>query len=49
MAGNFGAVRLASISRRIELEAPAIEVVAERVNELERTLEETRLGIGNVA
>jgi signal transduction histidine kinase/DNA-binding response OmpR family regulator len=49
MAGNFGAVRLASISRRIELEAPAIEAVAERVNELERTLDETRLGIGNVA
>jgi CheY-like chemotaxis protein/HPt (histidine-containing phosphotransfer) domain-containing protein len=49
MAGNFGAVRLASISRRIELEAPAIEAVAEKVNELERTLDETRLGIGNVA
>jgi len=28
MAGNFGATRLAAISRRIELEAPAIEAVA---------------------
>jgi signal transduction histidine kinase/CheY-like chemotaxis protein/HPt (histidine-containing phosphotransfer) domain-containing protein len=49
MAGNFGATRLAAISRRLELEAPAIEVVAETVPELEQTLDETRAGIGKVA
>jgi HPt (histidine-containing phosphotransfer) domain-containing protein len=49
MAGNFGATRLAAISRRIELEAPAIEVVADEINELERTLDETRVEIGRVA
>jgi histidine phosphotransfer protein HptB len=49
MAGNFGATRLAAISRRIELDAPAIEVVADEIDELERTLDETRAGIGKVA
>jgi TMAO reductase system sensor TorS len=49
MAGNFGATRLAAISRRLELEAPAIEVVAETMPELEQTLHETRAGIGKVA
>ena len=49
MAGNFGATRLAAISRRIELEAPAIEAVAEKINELEQTLAETLTGIGKVA
>jgi TMAO reductase system sensor TorS len=45
MAGNFGAARLASISRRIELELPAIELVAEKVGELEQTLDDTRTRI----
>jgi hypothetical protein len=49
MAGNFGATRLAAISSRIELDAPAIEVVADEIDELERTLDETRAGIGKVA
>jgi signal transduction histidine kinase/CheY-like chemotaxis protein/HPt (histidine-containing phosphotransfer) domain-containing protein len=49
MAGNFGATRLAAISRRIEMEAPAIEVIAGIVNELEQTLDETHAGIRNAA
>jgi HPt (histidine-containing phosphotransfer) domain-containing protein len=49
MAGNFGATRLAAISRRLELEAPVIDVVAETVPELEQTLDETRAGIAKVA
>jgi CheY-like chemotaxis protein/HPt (histidine-containing phosphotransfer) domain-containing protein len=49
MAGNFGATRLAAVSRRIELETPAIEIVAERIGELEQTLDETRAGILEVA
>ena len=49
MAGNFGATRLAAISRRIELESPAIEAVADEIVELEQTLDETRAGIGKVA
>ena len=49
MAGNFGATRLAAISRRIELEATAIEIVAANVTELEETLDETRTGIAMVA
>jgi HPt (histidine-containing phosphotransfer) domain-containing protein len=49
MAGNFGAARLAAISRRIELEAPAIEVVADGIDELEQALDETRAEIGKVA
>ena len=35
MAGNFGAIRLAAISRRIELEATAIDAVAANLTELE--------------
>jgi signal transduction histidine kinase/DNA-binding response OmpR family regulator/HPt (histidine-containing phosphotransfer) domain-containing protein len=49
MAGNFGATRLAAISRRIELEAPAIEAVAEEIDELEQALDATRTEIGKVA
>jgi len=49
MAGNFGATRLAAISRRIELDAPAIEVVAKNVAELEEALNDTRDGIEKVA
>jgi signal transduction histidine kinase/CheY-like chemotaxis protein/HPt (histidine-containing phosphotransfer) domain-containing protein len=49
MAGNFGATRLAAISRRIELEATAIESVAANLTELEATLDETRTSIGMVA
>jgi CheY-like chemotaxis protein/HPt (histidine-containing phosphotransfer) domain-containing protein len=49
MAGNFGATRLAAISRRIELEAPAIEAVAEEIDELEQALDATRAEIGKVA
>jgi len=49
MAGNFGATRLAAISRRIELEAAAIEIVAENVAELEEALNDTRLGVERVA
>jgi histidine phosphotransfer protein HptB len=49
MAGNFGATRLAAISRRIELEAPAIEAVAEKIDELEQALDATRAEIGKVA
>jgi CheY-like chemotaxis protein/HPt (histidine-containing phosphotransfer) domain-containing protein len=49
MAGNFGATRLATISRRIELDATAIEIVAENITELEETLNDTRVGIGMVA
>jgi HPt (histidine-containing phosphotransfer) domain-containing protein len=45
MAGNFGAARLAAISRGIELELPAIELVAEKVGELEQTLDDTRTRI----
>jgi histidine phosphotransfer protein HptB len=49
MAGNFGATRLATISRRIELDAAAIEIVAENITELEETLNDTRSGIGMIA
>ena len=49
MAGNFGATRLATVSRRIELDATAIEIVAENIAELEETLNDTRVGIGMVA
>ena len=49
MAGNFGATRLAAISRRIELETPAIEAVAEEIDELEQALDATRAEIGKVA
>ena len=49
MAGNFGATRLAAISRRIELDTPAIEAVAEEIDELEQTLDATRAEIGKVA
>jgi HPt (histidine-containing phosphotransfer) domain-containing protein len=45
MAGNFGVARLAAISRGIELELPAIELVAEKVGELEQTLDDTRTRI----
>jgi HPt (histidine-containing phosphotransfer) domain-containing protein len=48
MAGNFGATRLAAISRRIELESPAIDVAAQKLGELEQTLDDTRAGIGEV-
>ena len=49
MAGNFGATRLAAISRRIELEATAIEIVVANMTELEEALDETTTGIGMVA
>jgi signal transduction histidine kinase/CheY-like chemotaxis protein/HPt (histidine-containing phosphotransfer) domain-containing protein len=49
MAGNFGAIRLATVSRRIELDATAIEFVAENIKELEETLNDTRIGIAAVA
>jgi len=49
MAGNFGATRLAAISRRIELDTPAIEAVAEEIDELEQALDATRAEIGKVA
>ena len=49
MAGNFGASRLAAISRHIELETPAIEAVVEKIGELESALDETRARIGKVA
>jgi HPt (histidine-containing phosphotransfer) domain-containing protein len=49
MAGNFGAMRLAAISRRIELEATAIDAVAANLTELEAALDDTTTGIGMVA
>ena len=49
MAGNFGAIRLAAISRRIELEATAIDAVAANLTELEAALDDTTTGIGMVA
>jgi histidine phosphotransfer protein HptB len=49
MAGNFGATRLAAISRRIELESPAIDVVARTLRELEQIVEETCARIREIA
>jgi signal transduction histidine kinase/CheY-like chemotaxis protein/HPt (histidine-containing phosphotransfer) domain-containing protein len=49
MAGNFGATRLAAISRRIELDAAAIEMVAENLTELEEAMNDTRTAIDRVA
>jgi signal transduction histidine kinase/CheY-like chemotaxis protein/HPt (histidine-containing phosphotransfer) domain-containing protein len=49
MASNFGAARLAAISRRIELEATAIEVVSQHVRPLEIALHETRAKISAFA
>jgi len=48
MAGNFGALRLAAISRSIELEAPAISVIAEKLPELEMALSQTTEAVRNV-
>jgi CheY-like chemotaxis protein len=49
MASNFGAARLAAISRRIELEAPAIEIVSNHVEPLEMALHETQAKIRAIA
>jgi signal transduction histidine kinase/CheY-like chemotaxis protein/HPt (histidine-containing phosphotransfer) domain-containing protein len=49
MAGNFGATRLAAISRSIELESPAIDVVARTLRELEQIVEETCARIREIA
>jgi signal transduction histidine kinase/CheY-like chemotaxis protein/HPt (histidine-containing phosphotransfer) domain-containing protein len=45
MASNFGASRLAAIAGRIELEAPAIEIVSFHVKPLEIALNETQAKI----
>lgn len=43
MASNFGAKRLAVAARAIELEAPTIEAIADRVRELDAIVEATRV------
>jgi signal transduction histidine kinase/CheY-like chemotaxis protein/HPt (histidine-containing phosphotransfer) domain-containing protein len=48
MASNFGAARLAGLARRIELEAPAIEVVSKHVRPLEIALNETQAKISAI-
>jgi signal transduction histidine kinase/CheY-like chemotaxis protein len=45
MASTLGAARLAGIARRIELEAPAIEIVSNHVRPLEIALNETQAKI----
>ncbi|HZA01120.1 MAG TPA: Hpt domain-containing protein, partial [Hyphomicrobiaceae bacterium] len=49
MASNFGAARLAAIARRIELEAPAIEIVSKHVRPLEIALHETQAQVSGIA
>jgi histidine phosphotransfer protein HptB len=49
MASNFGAARLAAIARRIELEAPAIDIVSKHVRPLEIALHETQAKISAIA
>jgi signal transduction histidine kinase/DNA-binding response OmpR family regulator len=49
LASNFGAARLAAIARRIELEAPEIEIVSKHVRPLEIALHETQAKISAIA
>jgi signal transduction histidine kinase/DNA-binding response OmpR family regulator/HPt (histidine-containing phosphotransfer) domain-containing protein len=49
MASNFGAARVAGIARRIELEAPAIEIVSRHLTPLEIALHETQAQISTAA